>query len=215
MKQGKLSIILAALLVVCIAGAVYLNGSQAKTITSLQESESQLKAQAQELETKLNDQETKMAELDTQKQSLEDEVAKQKGVIENTQSLLEETEKSLDLEMSKQENWAMYIEPNKLLGDWVVVNHVENENDFDASEKPSKDFWLKGIKFSNEKAAFSLGEGAGGSQRWVDDHIFVDDTAMGLMIKEVAGSEFLFLEWKSGDYINNNNISYYVLKKAN
>lgn len=48
---------------------------------------------------------------------------------------------------------------------------------------------------------------------WIDDHIMSSDVAMGYRIESIEGKDYMFLEWKSGDYQRDNIISYYVLGK--
>ncbi len=215
MKNSKLLvIILTILLVVCVGGLVVLNNAQA----GLKASESQLKSEIETLSVESTDLkselEDKVTELDTQKQTHVDEVASLESAIDDAIAKLEKTEEALAEELLRQEDWAVYIEPDKILGEWITVNLVDKEDEFDANEQVSRELWLKSIRFSNKMASLNTGEGYSGGLFWADDHIVSDETAMGFKIQEIDGSEYLFLEWKSGDYIRNNNMSYYVFKKA-
>jgi len=215
MKKSKLPvIILTVLLVICIGGSTFLYSTLTATISELQASEEQLIAEVDALTVQLADKQTIITELNTQKQDLADEAANLENVIDNTQVELDKTEQFLANELSRKDDWSVYIEPDKIIGEWVVLNLVEEENRFDPNEQVAREFWLKSIRFNDEIASFNTGEGYGGGSSWVDDHIVLDDAAMGFMIQEIDGLEYLFLEWKSGDYLRNNSVAYYVFKKA-
>jgi len=215
MKNSKLPvIILTVLLVICIGGLAFLYSTQTATISELQSSEEQLITEVDNLTVRLADKKTIITDLNTQKQDLADEAANLESTIDNTKVELDKTEQFLANELSRKDDWSVYIEPDKIIGEWVVVNLVDKENQFDPNEQVSRDLWLKSIRFYDETASFNTGEGYSGGSTWVDDHIVLDDAAMGFMIQEIEGSDYLFLEWKSGDYIRNNSIAYYVFKKA-
>lgn len=215
MKNSKLPvIILTVLLVICIGGAAFLYSTQTATISELKTSEEQLIAEVDVLTVQLADKIATITELNVQKQDLADEVANLESTIDNTKVELDKTEKSLANELSRKDDWSVYIEPDKIIGEWTVLNLVEEENQFDPNEQATRDFWLKSIRFYDEIASFNTGEGYSGGSSWVDDHIVLDEAAMGFMIQEIDGAEYLFLEWKSGDYIRDNSVAYYVFEKA-
>lgn len=222
MKNSKLPvIILTVLLVGCIGGSAVLYNTQTESISDLQASESQLMGEVDTLTVESADNQTMITDLNTQKQVLVDEVADLEGVVdntnvilENTKAMLEYTEESLASELLIQEGWAVYLEPDKIIGEWIAVNFVNEENKFDPHVQSPSELWIKSLRFSAKNAFFNIGEGYRASSPWVDDHIFDDATAMGFMIQEIDGLEYLFLEWKSGDYIRDNSIDYYVFKKV-
>ena len=104
-----------------------------------------------------------------------------------------------------------FIDDPNVIGKWVTVDFVRNPEDFTLGEKHWKwDLWFKGITFFK-----------GGTTNWAWNwtkglllHTGGDHTASHYIIKTIDGSQYMFFEWKSGDYtILHRKPLYYVLKK--
>lgn len=215
MKNSKLPvIILAVLLVVCVVGFVMNNSSNAAKIAELQDSETKLKGEVESLTADIATKEAENADLNSQIQTLNDEVASTNSELEDVNAKLDKKKTDLENELSRQDKWNAYIEPSRLLGEWTVVAHVDKEEDFDPNNSSTTGLWLKSAKFNERTVSFDMGEGYRGSSDWLDDCIF-DENSADFMIDEIDGTEYLFYEWKSGDYARSNSISYYVFKKNN
>lgn len=213
MKNSKLPvIILLIVLVVSVIGFGIMYSKQSSMISNLEEERDNLKTDVETLTFNLSEKEAMIVKLTADKEALEIKVTDLEKNLNDSEVALTIAETSLDSELARQKRWADYIEPSNILGEWTVVQLVDKEDDFDPSNNSVDAHWLKSMKFMDEKASFDMGEGYQGTFPWADDHLLLD-TAMGFMIKEVEGTAYLFLEWKSGDYIRDNTISYYVFKK--
>ncbi len=99
----------------------------------------------------------------------------------------------------------------RVVGEWVSVDFVETPDRFDPAARAwSGDLYLKGMTF--------LPGGKGGKDwwHWTRGAVIVpaDHTASAYEIKKIGGTEYLFFEWKSGDYIMRGmKPFYYVLKR--
>jgi len=88
-------------------------------------------------------------------------------------------------------NWDLYYVTAEFLPDGVLHNHYDNKNDelFMFEQK-----WTKGTTL------FKSGDGT---------------TAPAYEIRNFSGTDYLFIEWKSGDYIwGKRKPSYYVFKRG-
>ncbi|HAN04449.1 MAG TPA: hypothetical protein DCW72_05945 [Elusimicrobia bacterium] len=96
-------------------------------------------------------------------------------------------------------------------GAWESVDFVETPGKFDPAVRAWKgDLYLKELVF--------LPKGKGGKPWWTWTRGVVmhqgDKTASKYEIKKIGGAEYLFFEWKSGDYVfRGAKPFYYVLKK--
>ncbi len=100
-----------------------------------------------------------------------------------------------------------------LLGRWESVDFVPTPQDFDpaAPRTVSRDLFLKEMVF------LPNGKIAGSPETWTKGHVLHrgDRTDQAYEIKEIGGDTYLFLQWKSGDYLClNMEPQYYVLKKT-
>ncbi|GLC31314.1 M56 family metallopeptidase [Clostridium omnivorum] len=106
-----------------------------------------------------------------------------------------------------------FIEDKEVLGNWESIDFVPSIESFNLD----KNYWNKEI------LNFNIQFNRDGSTQnswltWTKGLIMHhgDKTASKYYIKEIEGNKYLFMEWKSGDYIYRGEITgYYVLKKAN
>ena len=102
---------------------------------------------------------------------------------------------------------------SKLIGKWESIDFVTKVNEFEPKNKKfNESLYLKGMTFlENGKTADSW-------WTWTKGHILHqgDKTDSSYEIKEIQGVNYLFFQWKSGDYIfGNMEPQYYVLRKLN
>ena len=103
-----------------------------------------------------------------------------------------------------------FVNDPKVIGGWKSVDFVQEINQFN----PAKRSW-KGDLYLNHLIFEQGGKIAGNMLTWTKDLVLSDDTASKYIIKEIDGSEYMFFEWKSGDYtIRYMKPFYYVLKKV-
>jgi len=104
-----------------------------------------------------------------------------------------------------------FVNDPQIVGKWKSVDFVEKTEDFKVDSTNFKgDLFVKELNFTSDgkvpKTVFT----------WTKDHILdpADNTDSRYEIKDIAGSTYMFFEWKSGDYtIKGLKPQYYVLKK--
>ena len=99
----------------------------------------------------------------------------------------------------------------QVIGTWESVDLVTNISDFVPSKRQFEGpLYLKSLTFLED------GKTPNDWQTWTQGVLIhkTDRTASHYEIRELSGSIFMFLEWKSGDYVfKGMKPSYYVLKK--
>lgn len=115
----------------------------------------------------------------------------------------------------------LFIDDPEIIGTWETVDFVENIKDF----TPEKHFFyaelfhLNKLVFNKNGKMLVRIENSNidySAWTWTKGVIIdeVDKTASKYEIKEIDGSKYMFMEWKSGDYIYRfKKPEYYVLKK--
>lgn len=101
---------------------------------------------------------------------------------------------------------------NKALGKWYAIDFVFKKEDFNPNQKYWKgDLYLKTLTLLPEgKTPMSP------AITWTKGKVLhkVDKTASAYEIKKINGKEYMFFEWKSGDYLFRGKApAYYVLEK--
>ena len=105
-----------------------------------------------------------------------------------------------------------FVDDLEVIGGWKSVDFIEDIDQFNPDKKNWKgDLFLKELFFMD-----------GGKTNWAISWTkglllhSGDKTASQYTIKDIDGSKYMFMEWKSGDYkIRHAKPSYYVLKKDN
>lgn len=104
-----------------------------------------------------------------------------------------------------------FVNDPQVIGTWESVDFVANISDFVPSQKEWQgELVLKSLTFLEN------GKTPNDWQTWTKGVLMHknDKTASHYEIKEMTGSTYMFLEWKSGDYVfNGMKPKYYVLKK--
>ncbi|MBU3810596.1 MAG: hypothetical protein H9893_02925 [Candidatus Niameybacter stercoravium] len=113
----------------------------------------------------------------------------------------------------------------EVLGPWTVVDFVEKESNFKPGKTwcQSEDFYLRLMDFQ-ENGAVSLAVEQGGEiieflsgLKWTKGHVIHegDQTNSEYTIKEIDGKNYMFYEWKNGDYSFREQEPYmYVLEQG-
>ena len=113
-----------------------------------------------------------------------------------------------------------FARDDAVLGPWTSVDFVDEPSQFDPEERHSVgDLFMKELRFRPGGKTSALLEGVGTSTffTWTKGVVIHrgDKTAAKYEIKKIGDQEYLFLEWKSGDYLYlHRKPQYYVLKKG-
>lgn len=115
---------------------------------------------------------------------------------------------------------------SKVLGSWSVVDYVKEIKDFKVNrpaENP-EDLYLVQLTFKEDGKINSVFREEGklyapqGRWHWTKGMVInpQDKTASSYKVQEIDGEEYMFMQWKSGDYIYGRleEPYYYVFKKA-
>ena len=104
-----------------------------------------------------------------------------------------------------------FTDDAQLKGYWVSVDFVKNPKDFVPGKKSfEKELFLKEMIFLPNGDILNSGS------KWTKEHILNhnDKTDSAYQIKKIDGKNYLFMEWKSGDYVClGKKPSFYVLRK--
>ena len=105
-----------------------------------------------------------------------------------------------------------FVSDPDVIGAWKSVDLVETKDEFNPDRKSWKgELWLNHLIFEEK------GIVAGDIFIWTKGLIINEDakTASTYDIKKIGDADYLFFEWKSGDYaIRHEKPSYYVLKRV-
>ncbi len=114
-----------------------------------------------------------------------------------------------------------FVNDPEILGSWQSVDFVETIKDFEPGIKSwLGDLWLAGFDImENGEIDVSIASGRTLKDKWTWTKGLIldkqDRTAEKYETIEIAGETYMFLEWKSGDYMyGRSEPSYYVLKKV-
>jgi hypothetical protein len=105
-----------------------------------------------------------------------------------------------------------FVNDPNVIGKWVSVDFVQKPEYFTAGKKHWQgDLWLKEIEF------FKYGTTNWCDSQWTKGLVLSpgDKTASQYTIATINGEQYMFFEWKSGDYtIRHEKPRYYVLVKT-
>lgn len=116
-----------------------------------------------------------------------------------------------------------FVADPKVLGIWASIDFTRDKDDFDpAQRKWKRDLFLEKVEFvaggTTRVKRSQDPELRRGWWRWSKGmllHLGEDRTASTYAIKSIGGIDYLFLEWKSGDYvIGHAKPAYYVMRRA-
>ncbi|MHC4221224.1 MAG: M56 family metallopeptidase, partial [Planctomycetota bacterium] len=116
-----------------------------------------------------------------------------------------------------------FVNDQEVIGTWKAVDYVGEIEDFKVGEKQwtprGGELFLHEMIFENNGSLISKNDNmpAGYPGAWTKGLVFYNNdtvTASKYTLKDMAGSTYMFYEWKSGDYtFRHRKPSYYVLKK--
>lgn len=114
-----------------------------------------------------------------------------------------------------------FVEDPRVIGKWETVDFVNKTEDFNPEERTWKsELYLSSLIFIKDGkmlASIENGNIAYTSATWTREIIINEEekTASKYLIEEINGNQYMFFEWKSGDYVfRNETPSFYVLKKV-
>lgn len=97
-----------------------------------------------------------------------------------------------------------FVDDENIIGEWKSVGFVENIEDFDKNADYSNDLWLKTIVFNkNGVVERTYFDGKHWDDAWTKGKLLdrTKQVASNYAIKTIDNVEFLFMEWKMGNYI--------------
>jgi len=114
-----------------------------------------------------------------------------------------------------------FINDTNVIGFWKSVDFVKNQEDFKADlKKFNNKLFVKEIAFApNGKIIFTFNDNSTSSNNmatWTKNVVInkAENTASEYLIKNINKKDYLFMEWKSGDYVFGGKIcGYYVFEK--
>ena len=101
-----------------------------------------------------------------------------------------------------------FIDDKKIVGKWQAFAHISNKNEYFDTDHPNPEAFQQNIEFQ-ENGRCARNGNIMTYATWTKGYLLMksgpDDgsqyTAEKYEIKTIDGKEFLFIEWKSGDYI--------------
>ena len=136
--------------------------------------------------------------------------------------LIRENDEDLEGEdetVATEDIWNYPVESSEVLGKWETIHFVDNIEYFD----PDGVWWredalfLKELYFKKTKVGVKIeGSSKYKYHDWLDGTLIdeASKTASKFTIMNIEGEEYMFYEWKSGDYTNRGmKPQYYVLRK--
>ncbi|MBO5220289.1 MAG: MerR family transcriptional regulator [Clostridia bacterium] len=110
-----------------------------------------------------------------------------------------------------------FVPDDRILGKWRAVDCVQSIRDFVPGQPrwPDEPFWKQTEFFADGTAVAQLGDTAWQSD-WTRGTMLDRRrmTAQAYTLREIDGREYLFIEWKSGDYLWAGRVNLYVFVRA-
>ncbi len=109
-----------------------------------------------------------------------------------------------------------FVNDNSVIGTWKSVAYVDKISNF-TNEMVTSKLWLKGVCFYIDGTAERQYGDMVWTDRWTSGYLLdkAKSTASKYCIEIVDGKEYLFLEWKMGNYVyGGQEPEYYVFQRA-
>ncbi len=115
-----------------------------------------------------------------------------------------------------------FVSDPQLIGEWATVDFVKTPEDFNVDSRYwDEDLYLKNLAFMSDGNMWGVDTDSRGKYlpsglTYTKDHILQcsDKTDSAYEIKTIGADQYLFMEWKSGDYtFRSEKPYYYVLKQ--
>lgn len=110
-----------------------------------------------------------------------------------------------------------FILDKKVLGMWESIGFVDNIDDFIEPVLSQNDLWLKSICFCEDGSAVRVYSDESWSDLWTNGVLLdkTKSTASAYEIRAINGTEYLFMQWKMGNYVYGGMTpSYYVFTRG-
>jgi bla regulator protein BlaR1 len=110
-----------------------------------------------------------------------------------------------------------FVDDEAVLGNWVYAGFVPTIASFEPGvPNQTEETWLTKMQFlPNGEMSISTGNGqlTPTSFKWTKGHLLnvADSTNSTYVIQAIDGADYLFFEWKSGDYIFRESDPYYYV----
>lgn len=105
----------------------------------------------------------------------------------------------------------------KIIGKWKTIAYVDNIEDFPGKINPDQILWLEYVDFKrNGQVIRKYFKGKKWFDRWTKGKLLDHEKSVvsKYFFKQVKGKEYMFLEWKMGNYIYGGALpTYYVFVK--
>ena len=111
-------------------------------------------------------------------------------------------------EISKKDNIDKpFVDDKKILGKWKAIAHIDNKAAIFNSDYPESNLFFKNMEFKENGIFMRNGNDTSLYASWTKGYLLtnagngIEKTAEKYKFKTIDGNEYLFIEWKSGDYI--------------
>lgn len=99
----------------------------------------------------------------------------------------------------------LFVNDEKVLGKWKSVGYVEFIEDFSINKNYDANLWLKTIEFkpNGEVIRKYFEDNTNWKDKWTKGFLLdqVKETASKYIIKKINNEDYMFMEWKMGNYI--------------
>lgn len=132
--------------------------------------------------------------------------------VDNTQYTIE------DIKIKDNTN-VEFVKDEKLMGFWKCVDFIQNKNSFNPIKRQCENLYLKQITVTPDEKVLVEYEEQIKVTKYTKHYIIdlcLENTLCKYEYQTINNKVYMFVEWKSGDYIFGNMINgYYVLEKIN
>ena len=102
-----------------------------------------------------------------------------------------------------------FVDDQKILGKWKAVARIENKSEYFDPDKPKDNLFFHHIEFKENGRFTRNGNDTSRYASWTKEYLLTNagdpagtqNTAEKYEIKTIDGKEYLFIEFKCGDYI--------------
>ncbi len=102
-----------------------------------------------------------------------------------------------------------FVDDPVVIGNWTACGYCSTPESFEPNSKQDKKYFFSAVEFENEgkvKSRYNFGESiveGENMQVWTKGYILrkFNSTACAYTIRIIEDTEYLFIQWKSGDYV--------------
>lgn len=120
-------------------------------------------------------------------------------------------------EIGRRENIdRVFVSDEMVIGDWLSVGFVEQIEDFDPEKDYSDCLWVKEINFQSDGSVSRIYFDDIFYDKWTKGYLLDQDKSVASKyeIRLINNKEYLFLEWKMGNYVfGGADPNYYVFER--